>query len=106
MYLPALWEPEQCYKTPLTLAFTPGHFTALVPRERGGVGNAGVAQEAEEQAEAEGMVALVDGEGRALPVQFVLDSEAGEEAGRQLCAKYMHCVVASDGALMAVREVG
>ena len=32
IYLPSLWPPAQCAsRIPLTIAFTPGHFTALLP---------------------------------------------------------------------------
>lgn len=33
IYLPLLWEPDQCSKSPLCLAYTRGHFSALVPLE-------------------------------------------------------------------------
>ena len=31
IYLPLMWEPSDCDPSPLTIAYTPGHFTALVP---------------------------------------------------------------------------
>ena len=31
IYLPSLCAPDSCFHQPLTLAYTPGHFTALVP---------------------------------------------------------------------------
>eukprot|EP00117_Sycon_ciliatum_P013287 scpid31501/ scgid14008/ Ubiquitin thioesterase Zranb1; Zinc finger Ran-binding domain-containing protein 1 len=33
VYLPLLWDPEFCWCSPLTLAYTRGHFSALVPLE-------------------------------------------------------------------------
>lgn len=33
VYLPLLWEPEFCSKSPLCLGYTRGHFSALVPLE-------------------------------------------------------------------------
>lgn len=33
VYLPLLWEPEFCSKSPLCLGYTRGHFSALVPIE-------------------------------------------------------------------------
>lgn len=33
IYLPLLWEPEFCCKSPLCLGYTRGHFSALVPLE-------------------------------------------------------------------------
>jgi hypothetical protein len=34
VYLPLVWEPNFCFKSPITLGYTRGHFTALVPLER------------------------------------------------------------------------
>jgi hypothetical protein len=34
VYLPLIWEPSFCFKTPIALGYTRGHFTALVPLER------------------------------------------------------------------------
>lgn len=33
VYLPLLWEPNFCIKSPLALGYTRGHFSALVPME-------------------------------------------------------------------------
>ncbi len=33
IYVPSCWQPSQCVRSPLSMAFTPGHFTALVPME-------------------------------------------------------------------------
>jgi len=34
VYLPLIWEPNFCFKNPIALGYTRGHFTALVPLER------------------------------------------------------------------------
>ena len=34
VYLPLIWEPSFCFKNPITLGYTRGHFTALVPFEK------------------------------------------------------------------------
>ena len=34
MYLPLIWEPSFCFKSPIALGYTRGHFTALVPFEK------------------------------------------------------------------------
>ena len=34
MYLPLIWEPQFCFKSPIALGYTRGHFTALVPFEK------------------------------------------------------------------------
>lgn len=33
IYLPLLWEPTFCWKSPIALGYTRGHFTALVALE-------------------------------------------------------------------------
>ena len=33
VYLPLLWDSSFCYRSPLTLGYTRGHFCALVPPE-------------------------------------------------------------------------
>jgi hypothetical protein len=34
VYLPLIWEPNFCFKSPIALGYTRGHFTALVPFEK------------------------------------------------------------------------
>lgn len=34
VYLPLIWEPNFCFKSPIALGYTRGHFTALVPLEK------------------------------------------------------------------------
>lgn len=34
VYLPLIWEPSFCFKSPIALGYTRGHFTALVPLDR------------------------------------------------------------------------
>jgi hypothetical protein len=34
VYLPLVWEPQFCFKSPIALGYTRGHFTALVPLDR------------------------------------------------------------------------
>jgi ubiquitin thioesterase ZRANB1 len=43
VYLPLLWESSFCFKNPITLGYTRGHFTALVPIEKNVVGDGDVA---------------------------------------------------------------
>ena len=33
VYLPLLWQPDFCWRSPVALAYTRGHFSALVPLE-------------------------------------------------------------------------
>jgi hypothetical protein len=34
VYLPLIWEPKFCFKTPIALGYTKGHFSALVHQEQ------------------------------------------------------------------------
>ena len=64
VYLPLLWEPAFCSDSPLCLAYSRGHFSALVPVEaRAGDGGAGARPL------------------RSLPVHFLSAAEAADEAG-------------------------
>lgn len=41
VYLPLLWEPSFCWKSPIALGYTRGHFSALVAMENDGYDNRG-----------------------------------------------------------------
>ena len=74
VYLPLLWESTFCWKTPLALAYTRGHFSALValtappqPHENGNHVT---------------YLPLVDSEGRLLCVHYLNEEEVC------LCVQY------------------
>jgi len=60
IYLPLLWGSQLCHKAPLCLAYSTGHFTALVPIN--------VHQN-------QCTVPIVDNMGRELPIRFLLQAE-------------------------------
>ncbi|XP_026734249.1 ubiquitin thioesterase trabid isoform X2 [Trichoplusia ni] len=90
LYLPLLWEPEQCCKAPLCLAYTRGHFSALVPldpdicRERAGDA---------------AFLPLTDVDGKLLPVHFLTCDEMADEEG--VVRRWVSACVTGGGVLAA-----
>ena len=60
IYLPLLWGSQLCHKAPLCLAYSTGHFTALVPVIT---------------PRKQSIVPIVDNTGRELPIRFLLQAE-------------------------------
>ncbi|XP_071871871.1 ubiquitin thioesterase trabid isoform X2 [Bombus fervidus] len=93
VYLPLLWEPSFCIRSPIALGYTRGHFTALVPIEpytssripplssHGGVGlggGNGPLQQLQIQMQTTFMP-LMDREHKLLPIHFLSLEEVGRE---------------------------
>ncbi len=73
VYLPLLWEASFCWKSPVALAYTRGHFSALVsmyvqPSEAGAWSNRSCDSHVT-------YLPLADSEGRQLPVHFLTEQE-------------------------------
>ncbi|XP_068625576.1 ubiquitin thioesterase trabid-like isoform X2 [Battus philenor] len=85
IYLPLLWEPEFCSKSPLCLGYTRGHFSALVPLEPYSQRHAYICREEQEEGEDMAYLPLTDSEGKLLPVHFLTSDEgaAAEAAVRR-----------------------
>lgn len=64
VYLPLMWEPSFCIKSPITLAYTRGHFSSLVPVESLPRGKSSTTY-----------LPLVDHDHKLLPIHFVTKSE-------------------------------
>lgn len=78
VYLPLMWERNFCWKSPIALGYTRGHFSALVPMEIDtdipvGAG-AHIDNAADEQIT---YLPLVDHEGSFLPIHFITGTEVG-----------------------------
>lgn len=76
VYLPLLWERAFCSKVPITLGYTRGHFSALVPMEMDtdmplGAG-AHIDNAVDEQVF---YLPLMDHEGTFLPIHFISSAE-------------------------------
>lgn len=88
MYLPLLWESSFCWKNPVALGYTRGHFSALVPMEMDmddGIG-AGANTDSSD-GEQVAYLPLVDCEGKLLQVHFLTGSEVGMLAALYICAE-------------------
>ncbi|OWR52070.1 ubiquitin thioesterase trabid-like [Danaus plexippus] len=81
IYLPLLWEPEFCSKSPLCLGYTRGHFSALVSVEPYSQRDHYICREPADDGEDVTYLPLTDAEGKLLPVHFLtVDELAAEEA--------------------------
>lgn len=74
VYLPLLWEASFCWHTPIALAYTRGHFSALVSMDSVQPSEAGVWSNRSCDAHVT-YLPLVDSEGRMLPVHFLTEQE-------------------------------
>lgn len=77
VYLPLLWEPSFCWKTPIALGYTRGHFSALVAMEVDMDESIGAGANIQSDNSDVQMVylPLTDCEGKLLPVHFLTASE-------------------------------
>ena len=78
MYLPLLWDEDFCWKSPIVLGYTRGHFSALVPMERpngGSYAGAGAHVDWNEDDAHVTYLPLIDHEGHLLPVHFLTMDE-------------------------------
>jgi len=76
VYLPLLWEPTFCWRTPLALGYTRGHFSALVPMEADLCAHLGARANIDTNDDAPTVyLPLMDYEGKILPVHFLQLSE-------------------------------
>lgn len=122
VYLPLIWEANFCFKSPIALGYTRGHFTALVPLERSEVINynadlttnattnntndnsnssnmeAGAVSSQIDYIEQQNnqqvfYLPLANSEGQLLPIHFLNSSELGRE--RTILRQYLNldCLV-------------
>jgi len=102
VYLPLLWEPSFCSKSPIALGYTRGHFCALVPPEpvsqphirnystnvtgasgalssTTGASSASYLEAAEDEAKATYLPLMTSDRKQLLPIHFLSQTEAGNE---------------------------
>ena len=77
VYLPLLWEASFCWKTPIALGYTRGHFSALVAITSSPQSGAGKCSNQTGQCSHVTYLPLVDSEGRLLCVHFLSEQEVG-----------------------------
>lgn len=77
VYLPLLWEQSFCWKSPIALGYTRGHFSALVAMENVGYDNRGAGANLNTDDDVNiTFLPLVDSERKLLHIHFLSAHEA------------------------------
>ncbi|XP_015759488.1 PREDICTED: LOW QUALITY PROTEIN: ubiquitin thioesterase Zranb1-like [Acropora digitifera] len=104
VYLPVLWEQSFCWKNPLVLGYTRGHFSALVAMESDNSNELGAGANVDNVGSVHvTYLPLVDYEGKLLPVHFLSAEERGSE--ERLLREWLDCCVTEGGVLVAQQKV-
>lgn len=76
VYLPLLWEQSFCWKSPIALGYTRGHFSALVAMETNGYDNRGAGANLNTDDDVTvTLLPLVDSERKLLQIHFLSAQE-------------------------------
>ncbi|XP_077407323.1 ubiquitin thioesterase ZRANB1 [Vanacampus margaritifer] len=107
VYLPLLWEQSFCWKSPIALGYTRGHFSALVAMENDGYGDnrgAGANLNTDDDVTVT-FLPLVDSERKLLHIHFLSAQEMGnEEQQEKLLRSWLDCSVTDGGMLAAMQK--
>uniref|UniRef100_A0A8C3JWC6 ubiquitinyl hydrolase 1 n=1 Tax=Calidris pygmaea TaxID=425635 RepID=A0A8C3JWC6_9CHAR len=106
VYLPLLWEQSFCWKSPIALGYTRGHFSALVAMENDGYGNRGAGANLNTDDDVTvTFLPLVDSERKLLHIHFLSAQEIGnEEQQERLLREWLDCCVTEGGVLVAMQK--
>lgn len=106
VYLPLLWEQSFCWKSPIALGYTRGHFSALVAMENDGYGNRGAGANLNTDDDVTvTFLPLVDSERKLLHIHFLSAQEIGnEEQQEKLLREWLDCCVTEGGVLVAMQR--
>ncbi|KAK3559773.1 hypothetical protein QTP86_020720 [Hemibagrus guttatus] len=106
VYLPLLWEQSFCWKSPIALGYTRGHFSALVAMEADGYDNRGAGANLNTDDDVTvTFLPLVDSERKLLHIHFLSAQEMGnEEQQEKLLREWMDCCVTDGGMLAAMQK--
>ncbi|NWH36908.1 ZRAN1 thioesterase, partial [Chloropsis hardwickii] len=106
VYLPLLWEQSFCWKSPIALGYTRGHFSALVAMENDGYGNRGAGANLNTDDDVTvTFLPLVDSERKLLHIHFLSAQEIGnEEQQEKLLREWLECCVTEGGVLVAMQK--
>ncbi|XP_066999012.1 ubiquitin thioesterase trabid isoform X2 [Anabrus simplex] len=107
VYLPLLWEPSFCVRSPLALGYTRGHFSALVPLEpysrlEGGLAGANNLGPGSDELQVT-FLPLMDRERKLLPVHFLTQPELGRE--ESILRQWLDVCVTEGGILVAQQRL-
>uniref|UniRef100_W5MMU2 ubiquitinyl hydrolase 1 n=1 Tax=Lepisosteus oculatus TaxID=7918 RepID=W5MMU2_LEPOC len=106
VYLPLLWEQSFCWKSPIALGYTRGHFSALVAMENDGYDNRGAGANLNTDDDVTvTFLPLVDSERKLLHIHFLSAQEIGnEEQQEKLLREWLDCCVTEGGVLVALQK--
>ncbi|XP_073402514.1 ubiquitin thioesterase ZRANB1 isoform X2 [Dendrobates tinctorius] len=106
VYLPLLWEQSFCWKSPIALGYTRGHFSALVAMENDGYDNRGAGANLNTDDDVTvTFLPLVDSERKLLHIHFLSAQELGnEDQQEKLLREWLDCCVTEGGVLVAMQK--
>uniref|UniRef100_A0A6Q2XB92 ubiquitinyl hydrolase 1 n=1 Tax=Esox lucius TaxID=8010 RepID=A0A6Q2XB92_ESOLU len=106
VYLPLLWEQSFCWKSPIALGYTRGHFSALVAMENDGYDSRGAGANLNTDDDVTvTFLPLVDSERKLLHIHFLSAQEMGnEEQQEKLLREWLDCCVTEGGVLVAMQK--
>ncbi|KAJ8284758.1 hypothetical protein COCON_G00036080 [Conger conger] len=106
VYLPLLWEQSFCWKSPIALGYTRGHFSALVAMENDGYDNRGAGANLNTDDDVTvTFLPLVDSDRKLLHIHFLSAQEMGnEEQQERLLREWLDCCVTDGGMLVAMQK--
>ncbi|XP_063818235.1 ubiquitin thioesterase ZRANB1 isoform X2 [Pseudophryne corroboree] len=106
VYLPLLWEQSFCWKSPIALGYTRGHFSALVAMENDGYDNRGAGANLNTDDDVTvTFLPLVDSERKLLHTHFLSAQELGnEDQQEKLLREWLDCCVTEGGVLVAMQK--
>lgn len=106
IYIPLLWEPTFCWKSPIALGYTRGHFSALVPMEPEPepevITGAGANPRDPDDLQVT-FLPLMTADRQLLPLHFLTQGEVGRE--EEIIRQWLDCCVTEGGLLVAQQKV-
>lgn len=103
VYLPVLWEPSFCWKSPIALGYTRGHFSALVPMEPDSPDHLGAGAILDAGESQVVFLPLMTHDAKLLPVHFLTQAEVGCE--ETLLRQWLEVCVSEGGVLVAQQHL-
>ncbi|CAL4072027.1 unnamed protein product, partial [Meganyctiphanes norvegica] len=103
VYLPLLWETSFCWKSPIALGYTRGHFSALVPMEPESPDNLGAGAILDAGESQVVFLPLMTSDAKLLPVHFLTQAEVGCE--ESLLRQWLEVCVSEGGVLVAQQHL-
>lgn len=104
IYLPLLWEPTFCWKSPIALGYTRGHFSALIAVEPESEGVLGAGANTRPSDDLQVIfLPLMTADRQRLPVHFLTQEELGRE--EEIMKQWLDCCVTEGGILVAQQKI-